>query len=227
MSEEPHVSGDQISDAAGPVPADISESSMAEDTQENQQVPLSALQAARRDKQRVQDDFKMYKDNVSLMMAQQQQQAIPQQQKTDEFEGMSKDDVPTFGDLEKMFSKREEKYAMTIQELRMTQKYPDYQEVVTKYLPEVLKTNPSLRGTLHDTKDFELAYYLAKNSDSFKEGHKKTARNADAERIVQNANKAGSLSSVGQTSPISQAKRWKDMSDKEFMQQAQKNLGHF
>src|SRR5690606_40886134 len=81
--------------------------------------------------------------------------------------------------------------------------------------------------TLARTQDYELAYYLAKNSDSYKQAVKSEKKNADAERIVQNANKAGSLSSVGQTSPINQAKRYKEMSDAEFMQHVQKNLGYY
>ena len=157
-------------------------------------------------------------------MAQQPKQAQPQ---PNEFEGVSKDDVLTYGDLEKILGKKEQQYQANIQEIRMTQKYPDYNDVVTRYLPEVLKTNPGLRNTLQQSNDYELAYHLAKNSDSYRQGHVKTKKNADAERIVQNAQRAGSLSSTGQTSPISEAKRFKDMSDSDFKKVMNKNLGYF
>lgn len=222
MSEEPQETGDQM-EAAAPVGTVETEHQGMED--QGRRVPLDALQAERAERQRLQDELRMIKDNMSLMMAQQQQRQQPAPK--DEFEGVSKDDVLTYGDLEKILSKKEQQYQMNIQELRMTQKYPDYQEVVTKYLPDVLKQNPGLRQTLQQSNDYELAYYLAKNSDSYKGASKSAKKNADAERIVQNANRAGSLSSVGQTSPINEAKRYRDMSDDDFKKQVQKNLGYF
>lgn len=222
MSEEPQETGDQM-EAAAPVETVETEHQGMED--QGRRVPLDALQAERAERQRLQDELRMIKDNMSLMMAQQQQRQQPAPK--DEFEGVSKDDVLTYGDLEKILSKKEQQYQMNIQELRMTQKYPDYQEVVTKYLPDVLKQNPGLRQTLQQSNDYELAYYLAKNSDSYKGASKSAKKNADAERIVQNANRAGSLSSVGQNSPINEAKRYRDMSDDDFKKQVQKNLGYF
>jgi|SRR5690606_7618765 len=222
--EEPHVSGDQTAGAAAPVTDDHSDHQMAEPSSEPRQVPLDALQAERAERQKLQDELKMMRDHLLLMQANQSQ---PRQQPKDDFDGLSEDDVLTVRDLKKALSKKEQQFQMTIQELQMTQRYPDYQQVVSKYLPEVFKQNPSLRDTLARTQDYELAYYLAKNSDSYKQAVKSEKKNADAERIVQNANKAGSLSSVGQTSPINQAKRYKEMSDAEFMQHVQKNLGYY
>jgi len=219
MSEEPHVSGDQNSEAAAPVAE-----SQAEHAQAERQVPLDALQAERAERQKLQDELRMMKDHLSLMQANQMQ---PQAQPKDEFDGLSEDDVLTVKDLKKALGDKEKQFQMTIQELRMTQKYPDYQQIVTQYLPEVLKQNPGLRDTLANSQDYELAYYLAKNSDSYKSSSKAEKKNADAERIVQNANRAGSLSSVGQTSPISEAKRFKEMSDDEFKKTVQKNLGYY
>lgn len=219
MSEEPNVSGDQNSEAAAPVATEKSEHVQAE-----RQVPLDALQAERAERQKLQDELRMMRDHLSLMQA---NQSRPQETPKDDFDGLSEDDVLTVKDLKKALSQKEQQFQMTIQELKMTQKYPDYQEIVTQYLPDVLKQNPGLRDTLAKSQDYELAYYLAKNSDSFKKNHKQTKKNADAERIVQNANRAGSLSSVGQTSPISEAKRYKDMSDDDFKKQVQKNLGYY
>ena len=164
----------------------------------------------------------MLKEHLALMQSNQQQSP-----KKDEFDGLSDDDVLTVGEFKKALQSKEQQYQMSLQELRMTQKHPDYEQIVTQYLPEVLKQNPGLRQTLEKTQDYELAYYLAKNSDAYKEANKRAKKNADAERIVQNANRAGSLSSVGQTSPISQAKRYKDMSDADFKREMQKNLGYF
>jgi len=223
MSEEQQVSGDQHTEAAAQGADSNLEPSM-EQPQENRQVPLDALQAERAERQKLQDELSVMRDHISLIQSSQQ---APKAAKPDEFDGLSEDDVLTVRDLKKALNKKEKEFQGTIQELRMTQMYPDYQEVVTKYLPEVLKQNPSLRGTLQNSQDYELAYYLAKNSDSYKKTHKKAANNAEAERIVQNAQRAGSLSSVGQTTPMSEAKQYKSMSDSDFKKQVQKNLGYY
>ena len=222
-SEELHASGDQNSEAAAPVVTEQSEPKIAEE-KEDRQVPLDALQAERAERQKLQEELKMMKDHLAIMQA---AQTRPQQQEKDEFDKLSDDDVLTVGEAKKFISKLNSQYQMGIQELRITQKYPDYQSTITKYLPEILKQNPDLRDTLQKTQDYELAYYLAKNSDAYKADHKKAKKNADAERIVQNANRAGSLSSVGQISPINEAKRYKDMSDEDFKKQVQKNLGYY
>lgn len=223
MSEQPQVSGDQISDAADPVDNAAAESAVAED----RQVPLDALQAERAERQRLQDELQLVKDNMQLMMAQQRSQHHEQSRPQNDFDGLTDDDVLTVGEFKKVFQQKERQYQMSIEELRMTQRHPDYQQVVTQYLPEVLKNNPSLRNTLEQTGDYELAYYLAKNSEGYKSSTKKAKKNADAERIVENAQRAGSLSSVGQTSPINEAKRYRDMSDADFRKQVQKNLGYY
>lgn len=219
MSEETQYSGDQISEAAVPV-----ESAQVESSQAMQQVPLDALQAERSMRQNLQDEVKIMKDHLSLMQA---NQAQPKVQPKEDFEGMSEDDVLTVRDFKKALGSREKQFNSTIQELRMTQKYPDYQDVVTKFLPEVLKQNPGLQNTLVNSQDYELAYYLAKNSDTYKSSTKKATKNADAQRIVENSNRVGSLSSVGTTSPISDAKQYKTMSDSDFKKMSQQHLGYY
>lgn len=221
MSEEPNITGE--TEAAAPVPSEYSESDVAVQ-EEPKQVPLDALQAERAERQKIQDELKMMKDHLALIQSSQVQHSQPQK---DEFDSLSDDDVLTVGEAKKFLSKMNSQYEMSLSELRMTQKHPDYQEVVTKYLPDVLKQNPSLRASLEKTQDYELAYHLAKNGDAYKADHKRKTKNADAERIVQNANRAGSLSSVGHTSPISEAKQYKQMSDADFKKLMNKNLGYF
>lgn len=218
MSEEYQDSGETM-EAAAPLDAAVEE---AQQQEQPQHVPLDALQAERAQRQRLEEQMRLMQENLELMKYQ-QQQPVQKQQEQD----YSDDDVPTWGEVRRTINKEKQELQMTLQELRMTQKYPDYQDVITNYLPEVLKTNPSLRNTLQQSQDYELAYYLAKNSDAYKGKAKQVKKNADAERIVKNAQQAGSLSSVGQTSPISQAKRYKEMSDAEFSKLVNRNMGHF
>jgi len=224
MNEENNVTGDQNLEAAVP-PSDETiqaqqEQAAAESTQQEQNVPLSALQSERAKRQQVEDDLRMIKDHLAINQANQSQPA-----KKDDFEGLDDGDVMTVGEFKKLSGSMANQFKMTIEELKMAQKNPDYQEVITKYLPDVLKQNPSLQSTLQRSQDYELAYFLAKNSESYRNENKRTKKSADAQRIVENSQRAGSLSSTGSTSPISQAKRWKDMSDDEFKQQVNRHLG--
>ena len=185
-------------------------------------VPLSALQSERSQRQQMQEELQVLKDNMRLMQMQSQSQS----NKKDEYEGLSDDDVMTVGEYKKFIAKERNQMQIALTEVQMTQKYPDYRETVTKYLPDVIKSNPRLRDTLEKTQDYELAYYLAKNSDTYKSEQKAVKKNADAERIVKNSSKTGSLSSMGQSTPVSTVKNWKGMSDEDFMSQVNKNLGY-
>jgi len=190
-----------------------------------QHVPLSALQQERSSRQAMEEQLRVIKDHLSLLQANQQRPSAPAPK--DDFDGLSDNDVMTVGEFKRVASKMQQNIQMNVEELRMTQKYPDYQEVVTKFLPDVLNTNPSLRRSLETTNDYELAYFLAKNSENYKVTNKTQKRNSDAERILANSTQSGSLSAVGGTTPVSQAKRYKAMTDDEFNKEVAKNTGRF
>jgi len=157
-----------------------------------------------------------------LMQANQQQ--VPQEQSG----GLSDDDILTVGEAKKYLSQMQQNYQMSVEELRVQQKYQDYNEVVSTYLPEVINKNPALKSTLqNDPNKYELAYFLAKNSDSYRDANKRTKKSAEAQRMVENSKRAGNLSSVGSSAPKSQVTAYKHMSDEEFMKMANKNLGYF
>ena len=216
MSEEFQTGA--IADAAGPSSAVTPSTTQ----QEPQMVPLDALQAERALRQQRDEEIKVYQDNMRLWMAQQQ---ASQQQQQPQQPSMSDDDVLTYGEYKKLSSQDKQEIQADVKELRMGFKHPDYHETVSKYLPEVLKENPGLGEKLYKTKDYELAYYLARNTEGYRRAHQSQSVNADAQRIVENSNRAGSLSSVGQVSPANEARDYKSMSDAEFMKIAAKNLG--
>jgi len=206
------------SDAAGR--EDGNEGALADAAQE--MVPVSALQAERANRQQLQEQIKMLQDHVSLVQA--NQQRAPQESVS----GLADDDILTVGEAKKYLSQMQQNYQMSVEELRVQQKYSDYNEVVSKYLPEVINKNPALKSTLqNDPNKYELAYFLAKNNDSYRDANKRTKKSAEAQRMVENSNRAGNLSSVGSTAPKSQVTAYKHMSDDEFMKMANKNLGHF
>lgn len=222
--DEENVSGEIETEAAAPPPVANEtplENAIKEENSDNS-VPLSALQSERAQRQQVQEELRMIKDHLALLQSQQQKPQPPK----DDFEGMDEGDVLTLGDFKKLLSKREQQYHTSIAELKISQKYPDYQDVILKHLPEVIKANPFLRERLETTQDYELAYFLAKNSEGYKSNHKKQRKSEEARRIVENSQSAGSLSSLGSTSPISEAKRYKDMSDDDFKMLVSKNMGY-
>jgi len=191
-----------------------------------QQVPLEALQAERASRQNLQDELRIIKDHLALIQSQQQQSSQKPVAK-DALESLDDGDVLTVGEFKKALSQKEQQYQIGLQELKISQKYPDYADIVSKYLPDVLNKNPSLRSTLQSSQDYELAYYLAKNSDAYKDENKKVRKHADAERIIQNSQQTGSVSNVGSTSPMNTARRYKDMSDEDFRQAVNRNMGSF
>ena len=212
--------GETVAVAAEPE-AVVDQQSQPEQAQD--MVPLSALQAVRQEKQQLQEQNKLMQDHMALMQANQNSQ--PKQQ--DEFGGMSEDDVLTLGEAKKLLGKFQQQTSASMEELRVQQKYPDYSEVVSKHLPDVIKGNPALKSTLEsDPNRYELAYYLAKNSDSYRGATHEVKKSAEAQRIVENGKRAGSLSSVGSTSPQSAVSSFKNMSDADFMKLANKNRGY-
>jgi len=222
MSEESQNLGEETVGDATPTQQETVQPEPDQTTEETKMVPLDALKSEREQRQGVQEELRLVKDHLTLIEANQRTQMNPP--KKDDFDGLDDGDVMTFGDVKKVFGKAQQDYQASIAELKISNKHPDYQEVVTKYLPEVLRKNPSLRGTLEKTQDFGLAYHLSKNSDEFRNDNKNRKKSVNAQRIIENSAKAGSLSSMGSTTPISQAKRYKEMSTEEFKKLADKHL---
>lgn len=214
--------GETVAVAAEP---GVVEQEQQQPEQQQEMVPVAALQAERRERQQLQEQNKLMQDHMALMQA---NNRAPAQQVQDESGGLSDDDVLTYGEAKKFMSQIQKQNQSSVEELRVQQKYSDYHEVVTKHLPDVVKNNPALADTLqNDPNRYELAYYLAKNSDSYRGAKHEVKKSADAQRIVENGNRAGSLSAVGSTSPQSQVSSVKNMSDADFMKMANRNLGRF
>ena len=192
---------------------------------ESRTVPLEALESERAKRQRLEEENQLIKENYELLKANRERNTPNKEELYlgDDMENLNDDDILTVADFKKISSKMKNQFNSTLSELQMAQKNPDYQEVITKYLPEVIKSNPRLRETLQKTNDYELAYYLAKNSEGYRNAHMTSKINADADRILKNSAQSGGLSSIGASTPVSQAKRYKDMSDEEFMRLMQKH----
>ena len=202
--------------------AALTDSQPLEPAEQVHQVPLAALESERSKRQQYEEENRLMREHLALLQRQSQVLQAPR----DDFGGLQDSDVMTVGDFKKMATGMARQMESSIEELKMQQKNPDYSSVVTKYLPGVLKENPRIAEHLKQTQDYELAYYLAKNSDEYKSEHKRAQRSAEAERIVKNAEHSSTLSGVGNTVPVAGTKTYKSMSDSEFRELMSRNLGY-
>lgn len=220
MSEEQLMSGEELQQDAAVNNDDLS----TQQSDQVKQVPLSALESERAKRQSYEEEIRLLKENYELMRAQQQTQSKVPSQK-DDYDSLDDDDIITVKDFKKISSQMKSQFQSTVEELRMAQKHPDYQEIITKYLPNVIKNNPKLRDTLQKTQDYELAYYIAKNSDEYRSANASTGIHEKAERILKNSQNSAGISSVGSSTPVNKAKSYKSMSDDEFKQLMARNRG--
>lgn len=209
-----------IAEAA--VQPDLSVPQPVQQTQQEQLVPVSALQAERRERQQLQENLKLLQDHVSLLQANQVQ---PKPQ--DEFNNLSDSDVLTVGEAKKFIQNFSKQQSLAVEELKMSHSNPDYNEVVRKYLPEVLKTDPYLKDVIMNAPNpYQAAYHLAKRSDAYLQDRSMQARSPQAQQAIQNLQKPGNLASVGQGVTGTAGMTYKQMSDKDFAELANKNMGY-
>lgn len=200
----------------GPVP-----SQPGVEKQEDQMVPLAALQAERRERQQLQESQKAIQDHLALLeaqMAKKQKQDAPRR---------DPNDVLTWGDFEQAAYDFKRESQMETAELKMALQNPDYNEVVRKYLPDVIKNDPDLKDFVLSAKNpFKAAYHLAKRSDGYLQEQKEKVRSQETSKVASNLQKPGNLSSLGGATSGSSMAGYKNMSDTEFRKLVNKNMGY-
>lgn len=145
------------------------------------------------------------------------------------FEGMDDSDVPNVRELRSEWNAREASYKMRLEELQTQTQYPDYNEVLNKYLAPLIKQKPHLSQGIESSSNPSLmAYELGKMYQASQHMPSPEPqiqqRSETAQRIVDNSRKIGTLSQAGGQTALSQADYFATMSDAEFMRMASKNL---
>lgn len=164
-------------------------------------------------------------DLLRANMAPQPQQPAPQSRERQFLHGMKEDDIPNVGELRREWDQKESMYQARLEELQFAQSHPDYAEVLDKYLAPLVKQKPHLaRGIQASDHPSLMAYELGKMYQQTQERREATTVSENAQRIVDNAKKPGTLSQAGGQSALSQADYYASMSDREFMKFAGKNL---
>jgi hypothetical protein len=203
------------------VQTDLNTQQPMHEQQQEQLVPVAALQAERRERQQLQENLKLMQDHMELLKANNAKAAPP-----DEFNGLSDNDVLTVGEAKKFINQFSHEQKLAVEELKMAQAYPDYNDVVRKYLPDVLKTDPDLKEMIMSAPNpYKAAYHLAKRSDTYLQEQRQQNRSPQAQQATQNLQRPGNLSSIGGATSGITGEAYKTMNDSDFMKFAARNMG--
>ncbi len=173
----------------------------------------------------------MLRANLNNQTIQNQPKPSPAPQKQ-AFEGMEDSDVPNVAELRREWQnlqherkQQESAYQARLEELQVQQMHPDYAEVIEKFALPLVKQKPHLaEGIQGATNKALFAYELGKMAQQMQRPPEAPQRSENAQRIVDNAKKPGTLSQAGGQAALSKADYFASMSDQEFMKFANKNL---
>ncbi len=104
----------------------------------------------------------------------------------------------------------------------------DWNSMVTQHVPHLTQKNPLFAEMIEKASNpYEAAYILAELSSRAEGSAQRKTQDADyGRRVEENSRKPQSIASVGGSSKLSAADRYAQMSDKEFMEIAAKNLAN-
>jgi len=201
--------------------------SSAAETHDAQTVPLSVVKSMREEQSRLKDQLKIMSDqyDVMRMSAFNKREELPKEPEKDP------SDLVTWGEAQGYLNQRESGMRLEMQELKMSQQNPDYQDVVSKFLPLAIKEDPDLAHEIEimvktGKNAAAYAYKRTKQSAAFLESSKKVEHNDQAKRILENAERSGNLSEISPGASVnSQRSAYWSMSDEQFRQQMNANLG--
>lgn len=182
-------------------------------------------------------EYQLQLDMLRANINKQPQQEAPKAQKL--FDGLEAKDVPNVEEIERAIENRlavrEAAYKEKIEELQVANQHSDYAEVLNKYGKHLAETDPVFLQGLRGAENKALfAYQYAKREQELQTLRETVKQNQpvqssqpsrDAQRIVENARKPGTLAQAGGQSVLSKADYYASMSDQEFIKMASKHLG--
>lgn len=183
------------------------------------------LAQIKEDRDRLRDDFEgLRRQSV------QRQPEPPRKRAIDE---INPDDLITGAQFKQIMAEREAEYHLAMGELQVKSQNPDYDEVTAKYGVPLIEKEPDLaQGFLASNNKASYLYKLGKMAmlaeqrqtpEPVVQAPQQPSR--DAQRIVDNSRKPGTLSnSVGGSGTLSKADYYATMSDGDFAAMVTKNL---
>lgn len=191
-----------------------------------------SVEKLRADREAERRDYQLQLDMLRANVNRTQQPDDPRSKQM--FDGMEDSDIPTVGEFRKAWNEKESVYNERIEELQVANKYSDYADVLTKYGKQLAETDPLFIQGLRGAENKAMfAYQYAKREQRLHELENlvKTPQpqaapqiNADAQRMVENARKPGTLSQTGGQGAFSKADYIETMSDAEFMKFASRHM---
>lgn len=174
---------------------------MNEETEVEQEAVAVAEESApaptpvKSDAQELKEEMKLMRDHLALLNRR-NQAPVAQEEYVDPIDKLTKE---------------QQQLRVELAEAKMIAKHNDFEEIITRYLPEAIKEEPSIANWLTPT-DYDKAYYLAKKSSAYlrDKAFKPKAANKEPEKI-------GSISGVGSATAGSSEPNFLTMSDEQFM----------
>ena len=168
-------------------------------------------------------------DMLRANIARNEQPKTPEPSTKQMFEGLKDDDIPNVAEFRREWEQRETQYKAQLEELQVQQSHPDYVEVLQKFVGPLIQQKPHLAESIRRSSNPALAAYdmgkMAQMAQQVQPVIEAPKVNENAQRMVENSKKPGTLSQAGGQSVLSKADYFASMSDAEFYKMAQKNLG--
>lgn len=188
-----------------------------------------------------QSERNLYEQELALLKSRVQQTQYPESRKEGVFKEFEDDYVPSVRELRQAFNEHDKDLRDKIDELQTMQAYPDYQKALQEDLVPFIKDKPHFVQMIAQAPNKAKAAYdlalMARQARTpatppapppVQQPPQGTSPSEIAQRIVDNANKPGSLASAGGTGGgLSKADYYASMSDADFARLAKQNLSSF
>lgn len=201
-----------------------SETSETASEQREKTIPMDAFLSLRAEQDRLKEQLQTVTDNYQLL----RENVSSRNSQRDEPQEPAKDDTDlvSWGEARKMLVEQRNE----MQELRMQQAHPDYQETINKYLTKAIKEDPTIARDiqLYMSQGLDAAQYAygrVKNSKVFQDANRENQRSEKAHKIVNNHKQPGNLSQLGSPAPVNATSAYDSMSDSDFRALMNKNSG--
>jgi hypothetical protein len=181
-----------------------------------------------------------YQQDLEMLKMQMQHQVQKQEPVKHALDRESDDDLLTVGKHRQTVREMQEQHQKELQQLRIDQQetkarlqYSDYDEIMEKYSIPLLQNNRDIAQAFQSSKDqANFAYQqglkemlLQQRMQQASEPAQQPQPSNNAQRIIDNARKPGTLSNARQGQPtISQIDRWATCSNADFEKEMLKNL---
>lgn len=188
-------------------------------------IPMDAFLSLRAEQDRLKEQMQIVTDQNQLFR--ENLSALRNSQKDEPQEAPKDDtDLVSWGEARKMLMEQRNE----MQELRMQQAHPDYQDTINKYLSKAIKEDPTIARDINlymgqGLDAAQYAYSRVKSSKIYQDATREIQKSDKAQKIVNNSRQPGNLSQLGTPAPVNAASPYQSMGDSDFRALMNKNLG--